>query len=93
MKRIILYLLLFIYTTGWLVPLGLSFSFFNSWVNKIVIPKLNGTFQEMHSFPFYNASESTFAISFWWFSLSIISWSAYLLLYKPFKNSGGSNVS
>jgi len=69
------------------MPLGLSFSFYNSWVNNIVIPKLNNTFQEIHSFPFLQASESTFAVSFWWLCLVVASWAAYFLLYKPFREN------
>lgn len=85
MKKVIRNICLFLLTVGWLVPLGMSFSFFNSWLNKIVIPKINNTVQEMHSFPSLQASESTFTVSFWWLCLAVTSWTAYFLLYKPFR--------
>lgn len=86
MKKKIVNFVLFLMTTGWLAPLAISFSLFDSWVKNIVEPRLYKAPEIGHSLPFYDSSVVSFRIGFCWFALVVIFWAGYFLLYKPFSS-------
>lgn len=77
---------IFLVSTGWLLPLLLSFSFFNSWATHIVMPSVYGKEIAMHSFPYYESSYYMFRVAFGWLSLVVCSWSYYLIFVFYSKN-------
>jgi len=83
-KRIIINAVLFLVSVGWLVPVALAFVTFDSWVWLDVFPVIYNKEPEMHSFPYYQASEDFLVFGFWWFCIVFVGWAGYLAFYRPF---------
>ena len=81
MKKI----MLFIISTGWLVPLWGYFSVLHSWHTSEVIPKLNGV-PQVNSFPQYQFSQQLLVFAGIWFSLVVVCFVGYFI----FKGSSNS---
>ena len=78
--------ILFIISTGWLVPLWGHFSVLHSWHTSEVIPKLNGI-PQINTFPQYQISQQLLVAAGIWFSLVVVCFVGYSI----FKGSANGN--
>ena len=90
MKTILLKIIIFIISIGWIIPIKISYTMFSSWAYNVAYQKNN---EAMNSFPLHKASEEIGQFGFWWFSLVVIGWAAYFLFYKPYAEKSSSNAS
>lgn len=88
MNKIIIRTIIFVISTGWLVPVKLSFTLFSEWTYHAVYTNNH----EMNSFPYFTASQESGLFGFIWLSIVVIGWAIYLIFYLPTKRKDGENT-